>query len=166
MRTTSVCIALFAAATAATPARGQQPVWDAPRHLMVVTSTLDSADAYAETVRAFVAEGLIVEHDTVRGRIMTTLRPSDSYGGGTASIQYLALVHRVREHGSEIWLGGLVRTRPSATATNARSLFRSRTQPELEQQPEGDVFYLGPSGGSTEWQRLQRIAEAVARAQR
>ncbi|MFI5279503.1 MAG: hypothetical protein ACHQU1_03330 [Gemmatimonadales bacterium] len=161
MRTGLWSTVILAAALAA-PVRAQEPpAWDAGRHVLVVVSGLDSADAYPVVVRAFEAEGLRVEHsDTARGRIICEPRSSDTYGGGQATVQYIALVHRVQHGGSEIWIGAMLHTvggqgDPSAFA-------RVPTGATPHQRLEGDYVFISPRSGTREWERLDRIAQAVA----
>jgi len=168
MRTCRPLAALLVAAALAAPAEAQvAPVWDQGRHLLIVVSPLDSADAYAAVTRAFEGEGLVVEHsDTLHGRISSAFKPSDTYGGARASVRYLALVHRATGGGSEIWVGGLIRMWSQPITGSADAIFNSRAHSETNQRPEGDVFFVGPSGNSMEWIRLSRIADAAAHATR
>ena len=153
---------LLAAALAAPAAlRGQVvPAWDPGRHVLVVVSGLDSADAYPAVVRAFEAEGLHVEHsDTARGRIICAPRPSDSYGASQATVQYLGLIHRAAHGGSEIWLGAMLQT---VGQNDPSSFAKVPTSLSNHQRIEGDIVFIGPRSGSREWDRLQRIGDAIA----
>jgi len=104
---------------------------------------------------------VLIHSDTLRGRIVSEPRASDSYGGGSGWIQYLALVHRSPGGGSEVWLGGLIRTTDPSATSDPNAFFRAHSP--LTAKPGGDVFFLTPTGGSPEYRRLQRIAGAVAR---
>jgi len=150
------------AAALAAPARAQEPpAWDPGRHVLVVVSGLDSADAYPVVVRALQAEGLTISHsDTARGRIICEARPSDTYGAGTASVQYLALVHRVPHGGSEIWLGAMLHT--VGGQGDPTTFAQVPTTSARHQRLEGDYVFIGPRSGTREWERLERVAEAVA----
>jgi hypothetical protein len=161
MRTGLWSTVMLAAALAA-PARAQEPpAWDAGRHVLVVVSGLDSADAYPVVVRALEAEGLKVEHsDTARGRIICELRSSDTYGAGQATVQYLALVHRVPHGGSEIWIGAILHTVGGQGDPSQFARVPTATAPH--QRLEGDYVFISPRSGTREWARLDRIAQAVA----
>lgn len=163
MRTGLLCAAVLAAALAG-PARAQEPpAWDAGRHVLIVVSGLDSADAYPVVVHAFEGEGLRIERsDTARGRIMSEPRSSDTYGAGRATVQYLALVHRVPHGGSEIWIGAMLRT--AAGQGDPASFARVPTGATPHQRLEGDFVFISPRSGTREWDRLERIAEVVAHA--
>lgn len=155
-----LCTALLAAALAG-PARSQEPPsWDAGRHVLIVVSGLDSADAYPVVVRAFEAEGLrVVRSDTARGRILCEPRPSDTFGAGQATVQYLALVHRAPHGGSEIWIGAMLHT---IGQVDPSSFARVPTGATPHQRLEGDFVFVSPRSGTREYDRLQRIAEVVA----
>jgi hypothetical protein len=149
----AVCLAVIAPAL-----RAQSPVWDPARHILVVTSRLDSAAAYALLSRALQAEGLELHPDPATGRIVTAQRPSDSYGAQTFTIEYLALVHRTREGGSEVWLGGLLRMQAGAPGLTTQQRNQGWT---IDRQSAGDVYFVTPRGGSSEWRRLERVAQAI-----
>lgn len=161
MRTVTLCTVVLAAALAA-PARAQQPpAWDAGRHVLIVVSGLDSADAYTVVVRALAAEGLrVARPDTARGRIICEPRPSDTYGAGQATVQYLALVHRVAHGGSEIWIGAMLKTVGGQGDPAAFARVPAGATPH--QRLEGDFVFISPRSGTREWERLERVAQAVA----
>jgi hypothetical protein len=162
LRTGPLCTVILAVALTAPPlARAQVPPnWNPGRHVVVVVSGLDSADAYPVVVRALEAEGLQIERsDTARGRIICVPRPSDSYGGGQANVQYLALVHRAPHGGSEIWIGAMVHTLGGQNDASAFARVPAGAVPH--QRIEGDFIFVTPNAGR-EWERLERIAEAVA----
>jgi hypothetical protein len=162
MRALTACPALLAALAFATPARAQDPAWDPARHVLVVVSGLDSADAAPVVVRALAAEGLTVlqRSDTSRGRILCAPRPSDSYGAREATVQYLALVHRLQHGGSEIWLGAMIRT-PAGGTGDPTSYARITPGVAFQSLPEGNIGFVTPTGGSIEFRRLQRVAQGV-----
>jgi hypothetical protein len=162
MRAALLPTAILAAALAA-PARAQEPpAWDPGRHVLVIVSGLDSADAYPVVVRALEAEGLKVEHsDTARGRIICEPRPSDTYGAGQAMVTYLALVHRAPHGGSEIWIGAMLHT---FSQNDPSSFARVPTGATPHQRLEGDFVFISPRSGTREWDRLERIGQVVAHA--
>ena len=166
MRTLPTCTALLAALAFATPARAQDPAWEPARHVLVVVSGLDSADAAPAVVRALVAEGLTVlqRSDTSRGRILCAPRPSDSYGGREATVQYLALVHRLQHGGSEIWLGALLRTPAGGGGGDPTSFARITPGVAFQSHPEGNVMFVTPTGRGLEYQRLERVAQGILHA--
>ena len=166
MRGTRILAALLAALATASRAAAQSPpppAWDAQRHLLVVVSPLDSADVYPRVEQALGAEGLTVEHsDSARGRIICQPRASDSFGG-QATVQYIALVHRVHEGGSEVWIGAMLRTMTSATDPSSFARI-TPGQASTARRMEGSFMFITPVGDSPEWRRLQRIGDAVAHA--
>lgn len=163
MRTGSLTIVILAAALAA-PARAraqEPPAWDPGRHVLVIVSGLDSADAYPVVVRALEAEGLrVVRSDTARGRIICEPRPSDTFGAGQGTVQYLALVHRVPHGGSEIWIGAMLHTVGGQGDPSAFARVPGGATPH--QRLEGDFVFISPRSGAREWERLERIAQVVA----
>ena len=161
MRALSVSPALLAALAIVTPARAQEPAWDAARHVLVVTTPLDSADAEPVVIRALVVEGLTVvpRSDTSRGRILCEPRPSDSYGARSATVQYLALVHRHPGGGSDVWLGALFRT--PASGGDASSFARIVPGMAFRPTPEGNIAFVTPMGGGLEYRRLERVAQGI-----
>jgi hypothetical protein len=159
MRTGLLCTVILTAL--AMPVRAQEPAWDAGRHVLVIVSGLDSADAYPVVVRALEAEGLRIERsDTARGRILCEPRASDTYGGGRAMVQYLALVHRVPHGGSEIWIGAMLHTLSGEGDPSTFARVPSGATPH--QRLEGDYVFISPRSGTREWDRLERIAQVVA----
>jgi hypothetical protein len=153
---------LAAALVAPALVRAQEPpAWDPGRHVLVVVSGLDSADAYPVVVRALEAEGLKIERsDTARGRIICEARPSDTYGAGQAMVRYIALVHRVPHGGSEIWFGAMLHTVGGQGDPSAFARMPSGSVPH--QRLEGDYVFISPRSGTREWDRLERIAQVVA----
>jgi hypothetical protein len=158
--------AVVLAATLAAPARAQEPpAWDAGRHVLIVVSGLDSADAYTVVVRSLEAEGLkVARPDTARGRIICEPRPSDTYGAGQATVQYIALVHRVAHGGSEVWIGAMLKT--IGGQGDPTAFARVPTGATPHQRLEGDYVFISPRSGTREWDRLERVAQAVAHATR
>ncbi|MFI5214554.1 MAG: hypothetical protein ACHQU8_08460, partial [Gemmatimonadales bacterium] len=119
------------------------------------------ADAYPVVVRAFEAEGLkIARSDTARGRIISEPRPSDTFGAGQGTVQYLALVHRVPHGGSEIWIGAMLHTVGGQGDPSAFAQMPNTSA--SHQRLEGDYVFISPRSGTREWGRLERIAEVVA----
>jgi hypothetical protein len=165
MRRVSVCTVVLAAALAAVARAQEPPAWDAGRHVLIVVSGLDSADAYTVVVRSLEAEGLkVARSDTARGRIICEPRPSDTYGAGQATVQYLALVHRVPHGGSEVWIGAMLKT--AGGQTDPSSFARVPTGSTPHQRLEGDFVFISPRSGTREWDRLERIAQVVAHTTR